>query len=119
MPTTLLIVDDHAGFRKVARDLLSAAGFDVAGEASDSASALAEVAHLHPDVVLLDVQLPGIDGFAIARQLAELPDPPTVVLTSTRSKNSYRDRLAQCPARGFIPKQDLSGDGLAALLSAP
>lgn len=119
MTRTLVIVDDHAGFRHVARELLASAGFDVTGEACDGAEALSEVAHLHPDVVLLDVQLPDIDGFEVARRLADLPQPPEVVLTSTRSRATYRDRLALCTARGFITKGDLSGDGLTALLSPP
>jgi len=114
---TLLIVDDHAGFRRAARRLLDGPGYDVTGEAADAASALAAVAELRPDVVLLDVQLPDEDGFQVAHRIAALPEPPDVVLVSTRSRASYADRLAACPVRGFIPKADLSGEALAAVIS--
>jgi len=117
MGPSLLIVDDHGDFRSVARELLADEGFDVTGEAADGEQALAFVAAEHPDVVLLDVQLPGMDGFEVARRLAEFEDAPEVVLTSTRSARSYATRLAQCPVRGFIPKQDVSGPTLNALLS--
>jgi DNA-binding NarL/FixJ family response regulator len=116
-PRTLLIVDDHTGFRRAARRLLDGPGYEVTGEASDAASALAAVAELHPDVVVLDIQLPDEDGFEVARRIAALPEPPEVVLVSTRSRASYADRLAVCPVRGFIPKADLSGAALAALIS--
>jgi len=117
MGPSLLIVDDHGDFRAVARELLADDGFDVTGEAADGEEALAFVAAQHPDVVLLDVQLPGMDGFEIARRIAELDDAPEVVLTSTRSARSYATRLADCPVRGFIPKQDVSGQRLSALLA--
>jgi DNA-binding NarL/FixJ family response regulator len=117
--TTLLIVDDHAGFRRVAREMLGSAGFDVAGEAADGAAALNDAAQLNPDVVLLDIQLPDIDGFEVARRMAQMPQPPDVVLVSSRARSAYRDRIAICPVRGFIQKEDLSGDGLNAVLSSP
>lgn len=117
MATTLLIVDDFAEFRRSARALLSLAGFDVTGEAEDGTSALELVNRLRPDAVLLDVHLPGIDGFEVARMVAELPNPPAVVLTSTRSVASYREQLAHTSVRGFIEKQDISGKVLAQLLA--
>lgn len=70
-----LIVDDDAPFRELARALLVAEGYDVIGEAADAASALASVRALRPQLVLLDVQLPDLNGFDVARQLAEEPDP--------------------------------------------
>jgi two-component system response regulator EvgA len=109
---TLLIVDDHPEFRSFARMLLEAEGFDVAGEAADGESALQAVAELRPDAVLLDVQLPGIDGIEVARRLAGTEGAPRVVLTSTREASDYGSR--QDHAR-FLPKRELSG---AALLSA-
>jgi two-component system nitrate/nitrite response regulator NarL len=114
---TVVIVDDHSAFRDVARELLADAGFDVAGEARDGAEALEEVAELHPDVVLLDIQLPDLDGFEVARRIAELPSPPEVVLVSSRGRSAYPNRFASCPVRGFIAKQDLSAESLLALLS--
>jgi DNA-binding NarL/FixJ family response regulator len=112
-----LIVDDHDGFRRDARALLEANGFDVVGEAADGASALAAAQRLRPLLVLLDLQLPDIDGFEVAARIAETADPPVVVLTSSRSASTYRRRLAQTRARGFVPKSELSGETLAALLT--
>ena len=66
----MVIVDDHPGFRSSARALLEAAGFEVVGEAGDGASGLATVDRLRPRIVLLDIQLPDIDGFAVAERLA-------------------------------------------------
>jgi DNA-binding NarL/FixJ family response regulator len=117
MGPTVLIVDDHAAFRSFARALLEADGFEVIGEAEDGASALAAFAQLRPAIVLLDVQLPDLDGFGVARRLAEEADPPTVVLVSSRDVSSYRRRLAETPARGFIQKNELTGVALSALVA--
>ena len=113
---TVLIVDDHEGFRASARDMLEAEGFSVVGVASDAEGALIAVAALAPDVVLLDIQLPGTDGLAVAEQLAAGGRPPTVVLVSSREAAAYGPRLAEAPARGFIAKSALSGPALATLL---
>ena len=117
MPT-LLIVDDHASFRSFARSLLSADGFDVAGEVEDGESAIDAVEELHPDVVLLDVNLPGMDGFEVARRVARDRHAPAVVLTSSREAADFGGRLADSPARGFIPKRELSGAALSALVAS-
>jgi DNA-binding NarL/FixJ family response regulator len=116
VPLTVLIVDDHAGFRQVARALLEADGIQVVGEAADGESAITEAERLRPQLVLLDVQLPGIDGFEVAARLGRASDPPAVVLTSSHAASLYRRRLAQSPARAFIPKDDLSGEALSALV---
>jgi DNA-binding NarL/FixJ family response regulator len=113
--TSLLIVDDHADFRGLARSLLAADGFDVTGEVDDGESVVDEVRRLRPDIVLLDVQLPGIDGFEVAQRLAAGDDPPKVVLTSSRLASDYGHRVDEAPVHGFIPKHELSGDALAAL----
>jgi CheY-like chemotaxis protein len=113
---TLLIVDDHAEFRASARALLGAEGFDVIGEAADGEEAIEAVARLRPQVVLLDVQLPGMDGMHVAEVLAASPDPPAVVLVSSRDRSAYGRRLRETSARGFIPKNELSGQALAALV---
>ena len=115
MRPTVLIVDDHAAFRASARALLQAEGFDVIGEATNGAEAVEAVAALRPQIVLLDIQLPDLDGLAVAEQLATAPDPPTVVLISSRDAAAYGPRLQGTPARGFIPKRGLSGEALAAL----
>ena len=114
---TVVIVDDHSGFRSQARALLEAEGFEVVAEAEDGMSALAVVARLRPRIVLLDVQLPDIDGFEVAERLAQAGDSPAVVLISTRDISSYRRRLAQSPARGFVSKSELSGNAICALVS--
>jgi len=117
MRLTVLIVDDHAGFRAFARALLEAEDFDVVGEAEDAGSALAAASRLRPQVVVLDIQLPDLDGFAVAEQLAQMADPPAVVLISTRDISTYWRRLAASPVRGFIAKSELSGHALLALVS--
>jgi DNA-binding NarL/FixJ family response regulator len=117
MAWTVLIVDDHAGFRTSARALLEADGFDVLGEAVDGESAMAQARRLGPDVVLLDVQLPGMDGFAVAERLAAEPAAPAVVLISSRGRGAYRGRLESTPARGFITKAEFSGECLTSLLA--
>jgi two-component system nitrate/nitrite response regulator NarL len=111
----VLIVDDHAGFRGFARRLLEAGGYTVIGEAEDGASALAAVAELRPELVLLDVMLPDTDGFAVAERLAGNGDEPVVVLTSSREASDFGKRLERTSARGFIHKDELSGDALARL----
>jgi DNA-binding NarL/FixJ family response regulator len=96
--------------------LLDADGFDVIGEAEDSVSAFDAVARLRPQVVLLDIQLPGVDGLSVAKQLASATDPPAVVLISSRDASTYGSRLESLPVRGFLPKSGLSGRALTALL---
>ncbi len=118
MPTTVLIVDDHPSFRATARVLLESEGFDVVGEAVDGASGIAAARKLRPQLVLLDVQLPDTDGFAVAGELTGGEDPPAVVLTSSRDSRDYGRLIAESGAIGFVPKGDLSGEALCALLGA-
>jgi CheY-like chemotaxis protein len=112
----ILIVDDHVGFRTVARAMLESEGFDVVGEAADGGDALAAVSQLRPAVVLLDVHLPDVDGFEVSHLLAALPDPPVVVLISSRPIADLRRRLADSPAAGFLAKHELSAAAVAALI---
>jgi CheY-like chemotaxis protein len=114
--TTVLIVDDHDDFRRSAAALLDAEGFEVIGGVADGAAAVEAVVRLRPDVVLLDVQLPDVDGFAVADRLAQTPDPPRVVLVSSRDAASYGPRIDSAPACGFLAKRELSGASLAALV---
>jgi DNA-binding NarL/FixJ family response regulator len=118
MRPTLLIVDDHPGFRSLARRLLEAGGFEVVGEAADGHAAVAVARELRPDVVLLDVQLPGIDGFEVTQRLRDGEAGPAVVLTSTRDRADYGERVERCGARGFVPKAELSGAAVRAILGA-
>ena len=113
MATSVLIVDDHPSFRASARMLLEAEGFDVVGEANDGLSALRAVEELQPDVVLLDVQLPDIDGREVAVRLSANGSAPAIVLTSSRD---LEDIGVLTGVRGFIPKSELSGAALEALL---
>jgi DNA-binding NarL/FixJ family response regulator len=116
MSTTALVVDDHAGFRTSARFLLEMEGFEVVGEAADGASAVAAVAQLRPDLVLLDVQLPDIQGYDVARQIFERGLNPRIVLVSSRDESDYGDNVRTSGAVGFLNKAELSGDRLRALL---
>jgi DNA-binding NarL/FixJ family response regulator len=113
---TVLIVDDHAGFRAAARALLEARDFDVVGEAEDGAAAIAAAVELRPEIVLLDIQLPDLDGFAVAERLATDGVSSAIVLISSRNVSSFRRRLAANPGLSFIAKSELSGEALAAAL---
>jgi len=113
---SVLIVDDHAGFRAMARELLSSHGFNVVGEAVDGRDAIRAAADLHPSVVILDIRLPDLDGFEVTRRLLAHPPGPGVILVSTRDAADYGRRIATSGALGFIPKSRLSGDTLSAIL---
>ena len=115
----MLIVDDHAPFRSLARRLLVAGGFQVVGEAADGADALSAARDLAPDVVLLDVQLPDIDGFAVAERIAGRQGAPIIVLVSSRARLDYGSRVDASRARGFIAKAELSGEALLRVISGP
>ena len=110
-----MIVDDHAIFRSGLKADLDP-GIVVAGEAGTVEEAITVIAAQRPDVVLLDVQLPDVDGFRVAEALTDDPPSPAVVLVSSRSGGDYGRRLTTSPARGFIPKADLSGAGLQRVL---
>jgi DNA-binding NarL/FixJ family response regulator len=119
----ILIVDDHEPFRSAVRLLLEKGGFDVVGEAEDGEAALEAVRRLRPDIVLLDVQLPGADGFSTCERIVDLVrhgegSAPVVVLTSGRPVGTFRRRLAASRAVGFIPKTDLTASGLSAMVGA-
>jgi two-component system response regulator EvgA len=118
MAARVLIVDDHPAFRAAARRLLELEGYDVVGEAEDGLSALAAARELRPDFILLDVQLPDLDGFEVAERLSGDENPPAVVLTSSRDRSDYGPCLATTPACGFLPKAELSAAGIADILPA-
>jgi DNA-binding NarL/FixJ family response regulator len=112
----VLLVDDHPSFRRCARVLLAAEGFEVVAEAADGTSALALSREISPELVLLDVQLPDIDGFEVAhRLLAEDPDV-AIVLVSGRDRTEYGRSIEESGARGFVAKAELSGAILESLL---
>src|SRR5947207_292630 len=113
---SILIVDDYGPFRHVVREMLEGDGFRVIGEASDGNTAIDAARSLRPDVVLLDVHLPGADGFAVCELLQRLRPVPEVVLTSSHDVGSFRRRLRTSQARGFISKADLTSAALAVLM---
>jgi DNA-binding NarL/FixJ family response regulator len=113
---TVLIVDDHPGFRRSARLLLQAEGWDVVGEAGSAAEALEAARALDPGLVLLDVHLPDGDGFEVASRLSAEPRPPKVVLISSHDVRDLGELVRESGALGFVPKDDLSAEALEALL---
>ncbi len=109
---TVLIIDDHPSARNVLED----AGFVVIGEAQNGASGLAAATAMRSAVVLLDIQLRDFDGFDVAASLTGQRDGPAVVLTSSRDGSEFGGMDARSGARGFVPKDELSGPALEALL---
>jgi DNA-binding NarL/FixJ family response regulator len=116
MGVSVLIVDDHPLFRRFARRLLEEAGFAVVGEADDCASGIDAARELRPQAVLLDIMLPDGSGLDVAADLAATYQATAVVLTSTRSAADFGAALSGAPARGFIPKDDFTGEAFAALV---
>ena len=115
-PVRVLIVDDHEGFLDAATALLSASGFEVVGSAVDGESTIEAVVLNRPDVVLVDLQLPGIDGVEVAERLSRLPAPPQVVIISSREKAGEEPRVKAALARGFLPKRSLDAAAITDLL---
>jgi DNA-binding NarL/FixJ family response regulator len=107
----VLIVDDHAGFRASARRMLEADGFEVVAEAETGAEALQAADTWSPELVLLDVHLPDIQGFEVAERLAA-----AVILTSSHDASDLGPLVEGDGTRGFIPKSELSGDAVRRIL---
>ena len=116
MPCRLLLVDDNASFRKAARQLLERHGFVVVAEAETGVSAIEQATEHSPDVVLLDVQLPDLDGFDVADRISLLAQPVAVILTSSLAAADLGALVARSSALGFIPKAELSASAMEALL---
>jgi two-component system response regulator EvgA len=116
MATTVLIVDDHSSFRAAARLLLELEGYTVLGEAETGAEAVRLAAELAPRWILLDVNLPDFDGFEVVRRLKASGGGPAIVLTSSHDGEDFGTLIEASGALGFIPKAELSGARLAALL---
>ncbi len=119
MTTRVLIADDHRAFRTTCRALLARDGFEVVAEAENGVQALRLARELRPDLVLLDIGLPDVDGFEVATRLAADGAPaPRVILTSNRDFSGFTRPIAESGALGFLPKHELSGPALRALLGA-
>jgi DNA-binding NarL/FixJ family response regulator len=117
MGRTVLVVDDHPGFRASARRMLEADGYEVVGEAEDGGAAMAAARRLCPDLVLLDVRLPDIDGFEVATRLLDANGrTPEIVLISSHDSTDLGGAIGASGARGFIPKSELSAEAIASLL---
>ena len=114
MGRTVLIVDDHPSFRGSARRMLEADGYEVVGEAHDGTSAIDAVRELRPDVVLLDIRLPDIDGFRVAERLSGAAR--AIVLTSSHDRSDFAREIANSPADGFVPKSELSAEAITSLI---
>jgi DNA-binding NarL/FixJ family response regulator len=111
----VLVVDDRADFRLIAGTMLEASGYRVVGEAASGAEALAEAVAGRPEIVLLDVQLPDMDGFTVCRELRRLVPSIIVVLCSVRDSSDYGARVGDCGARGFLTKSALSATSFTRL----
>jgi len=112
----VLVVDDHAGFRRCATALLTAEGFEVVGEAENGTAALALADELEPELVLLDIQLPDIDGFEVAARLLAHDSELKIVLVSSRDRSAYGSAIETSGALGFIWKAELSGAAIEGFL---
>ena len=116
MRPRILIVDDDPSFLRTVRALLESEGFDVVGEALNGLDAVADTTRLVPDLVLVDVNLPDIDGFEVVERIADGADAPPVVLTSIRSAEDFGSLVARSRASAFITKAELTGEALASFL---
>lgn len=115
MAIRILIVDDDAGFLGLAAELLAERGFEVLDKAMDSDQALAVAIRERPDGILLDINLPGRDGFATATALSGACPSARIVLTSADVRHIAAEILRACSADAFVPKEDLATTDLGDL----
>jgi DNA-binding NarL/FixJ family response regulator len=113
----VLLVDDHEGFLASARALLVHEGFDVVGESRTGEDALDMVARISPDLVLLDLRLPGMSGVDVAHAVSSHDDAPEVILISSDADAGDEPDVKGAPVRGFLPKRDLTCAAIEALLA--
>ena len=117
MALGILIVDDNSLFLDAARGLLEREGMRIVGVASTSAAALRSAEELRPEIVLVDIVLGPESGFELARRLAESDGGSAVILISTHSEADFADLIAESPAAGFLPKSELSADGIRRIVN--
>jgi DNA-binding NarL/FixJ family response regulator len=109
----VLIVDDQPPFRDASRMVVEMTdGFEVAGEAENGEQGVELAASLKPDLVLMDVQMPGIDGLEATRRIRRVDDPPQVLVMSTHESGDYDAPAVDAGAFGFVPKSQFSMDAL-------
>jgi DNA-binding NarL/FixJ family response regulator len=119
MPVRVLIVDDQEPFRMAARLVVEATeGFDVVGEAETGEDSVAMAQELKPDLVLMDVNLPGINGLDATRQILTDGAVTVVLLLSTYEEDEYAPRAAECGAAAYIPKAAFGPDRLESAWAA-
>jgi CheY-like chemotaxis protein len=116
MRPRIVIVDDDPSFLATVRVLLEAEGFSVVGEALTGLDGVAVATRLDPDIVLVDVNLPDIDGFEVVERLAVRDGAPPVVLTSSRAATDFGNLIEASRARAYITKADITGKTLAGFL---
>ena len=114
MSKCILVVEDHEDNRQILRDLLSAAGYEMV-EAHDGEQALVQVAAVRPDLILMDIQLPGVDGYEVTRRIKADPTLAAIPIIAVTSYALYGDdakaRAAGCDdyvAKPFSPRQLLA-----------
>jgi DNA-binding NarL/FixJ family response regulator len=113
MPVQVLICDDQEAFRAVAREVVNATrGFYVVGETETGEESVVAAGRLHPDLVLMDVQLPGIDGLEASRRIRAANPKVAVVLLSTYEREEFAVRIAESGAIAFMSKAAFGPDGL-------
>jgi DNA-binding NarL/FixJ family response regulator len=117
MHRRVLVIDDNTAFRGALVQLLATDGFVVVAGAATGASGVRLAGEHEPDIVIVDVQLPDTDGFDVAEQLADLDLPLEVILTSSLDSSDFGALMTDSPARGFIPKAELSARAIGALLA--
>lgn len=118
-PIRVLIVDDQPPFREASRMVVELTdGFQVAGEAENGEQAVALVSELRPDLVLMDVQMPGIDGIETTRRISAMPEAPVVVVMSTHESGDYREVAEAAGALTFVPKSQFDMDTLVEVWEA-
>jgi CheY-like chemotaxis protein len=112
---TVLVVDDNPRFRTAAAELLTALGFEVLATAADASEALAAAVRTCPDGVLLDINLPGTDGFVVAASLTGVCPSAKIVLTSANVAYVPAELLRRCTAAAFVSKEELAAADLGML----
>lgn len=119
MRRTVLVVDDNHGFREAVRQLLARGGFVVVAEAENGREGVRQAVAHRPEIAIVDVQLPDIDGFEVAEEIVGLGLDLQVILTSSLDGADLGSLVTNSPAAGFVPKAELSAAAIEALLSPP